>query len=341
MRKSKLSEGGRNSKCAQSPRIEKRYFLLSQSLCSTTIAALAVTSFLTPSGSFAEPLISKRQVIGSEFRTALDSIPAEVSIANTRKIDLVSSVNGHSYTITVALPSEPAPSKGYRVIYVLDGYGYFGAMTEAVRANRNAPGTIVVGIGYPDTAAFVRGVIDRHGPLPAASAKAPRFMAAVGVERLYDMTLPATDEELADQSIAGLMEPKARDVGGLDDFLKTVEVDIKPRVAALAKVDLADQTLFGHSLGGLAVVHALFTTPNAFRTFVAASPSIWWNHEKVLKGEAAFASKVTAGAVHPRVLRGSAHPPRAGRGAVPVDAHLRHQSRRPALHRRHLRIGVP
>lgn len=228
--------------------------------------------------------------------------PAEVAIPNTRHIEFVSKVNGHSYAIDVALPVEPAPAKGYRVIYLLDGNVYFASMVEAVRANGNAPGTVVVGIGYPDTPAWIAGVFARHGPSSPGLAKINPFRAAIGNERRYDMTLPATDAELAAQSVAEARPAVASDVGGLDDFLKVIEVDVKPRVAALTTIDRSEQTLFGHSLGGLAVLQALFTEPEAYRNFVVASPSIWWNNERVLEGEAAFAAKVRAGTIHPRVL---------------------------------------
>ena len=46
------------------------------------------------------------------------------------------------------------------------------------------------------------------------------------------------------------------------------------------------------------------------------------------------------GAVHARVLRGGARAAEAGRPDLPVGAHLRHQPRRPAVDRRHVRVGV-
>lgn len=235
-------------------------------------------------------------------RLDLRTLPDEVSIPNTRRIAFTSKVNGHLYSIDVALPFEPAPEKGYRVIYVLDGYAYFGSVTEAARANGNGAGTVVVGIGYPDTPEFIAGVVARHGPPPVAMASDPPYMAAISVERMYDLALPATEAALAAQSVPGLMSPKVADVGGMDDFLKVIEAEVKPRVQALTRMDTSNQTLFGHSLGGLAVVHALFTEPEAFRTFIAASPSLWWNDDAVLKEEAAFAARVKAGEVHPRVL---------------------------------------
>jgi predicted alpha/beta superfamily hydrolase len=101
------------------------------------------------------------------------------------------------------------------------------------------------------------------------------------------------------QKTPGFSDVKA---GGADAFLKVIETEIKPRIHALLKVDAGNEALYGHSLGGLAVLRALFTEPSAFRTFIAASPSIWWNDKSVLEGEAGFTQKVVSGVVAPRVL---------------------------------------
>mgnify|MGYP001546589236 CR=1 FL=1 len=50
------------------------------------------------------------------------------------------------------------------------------------------------------------------------------------------------------------------------------------------------------------MVRALFTEPNAFRSFIASSPSLWWDGDAVLKGEEKFAAAVTAGRAAPRIL---------------------------------------
>jgi hypothetical protein len=73
-------------------------------------------------------------------------------------------------------------------------------------------------------------------------------------------------------------------------------------VEALVPINRGNQALFGHSSGGLAVVRALFTEPAAFRSFIAASPAIWYDGASVLAGEKPFADSVTAGRVAPRVL---------------------------------------
>jgi predicted alpha/beta superfamily hydrolase len=221
-----------------------------------------------------------------------------VSIPNTRTIDFVSGVNDQQYSISVALPWLPAPERGYRVLYVLDGYSYFASATEAVRANVHD--VVVVGIGYPTDPAFIKKAIEPFGPKPGLS-ELESIAYAFGMRRSYDLSLPISAEVLAAQNIP-VFNRTTEQVGGLDDFLATIETEVKPRVAELVSIDSSNQALFGHSLAGLAVLHALFVEPNAFRTFIAASPAIWWGEKVVLANEEKFSAAVVAGAVSPRVL---------------------------------------
>jgi predicted alpha/beta superfamily hydrolase len=228
---------------------------------------------------------------------------AEVFIRDTRRIDFVSKVNGHAYSMEVSAPEAPAPPGGYPVIYVIDGNGYFPSVVGAVRMNGNAPQAVVVGIGYPRDPAWIATEADAVRRQPAEFVRGSAFEQSVGVARIYDLTLPVT----ADQAKAIAPSVTPGDFGGLDDFVKTIETEVKPRLIAIAQtdhvpLDLNNQTLFGHSLGGLAVVDALFTEPKAFRTFVAASPSIWWANKAVLDKETAFKAEVASGAVAPRIL---------------------------------------
>ena len=256
------------------------------------LAALAVSLVGSPAGAAPPPAVSAAVAQGH---------PAEVAIRDTRRIDFVSSVNGRRYSIDVALPSAPPPPGGYPVIYVLDGYGYFASVTEAARGNGNAPTMIVVGIGYPHDDAWAESLIKPHRPLPPMADAYPPFDIAAGIGRQFDLTLAADDKTIAQMKLGGI-NATAADFNGVDAFLQMIEKDIKPRVHALAAINDKDQTLFGHSLGGLAVLQALFTEPTAFRTYVAASPSIWWAGRSVLAGEAGFTAAVAAGKAAPRVL---------------------------------------
>ncbi len=223
--------------------------------------------------------------------------PAEVTIALTRRIDFKSRVNGQRYSLSIALPVVPPPPGGYPVIYVLDGVAYFGAATEAARGNQLP--IVVVGIGYPfDDPEFVAAEIGKPRP-PNGEASLADVAMAIQTTRTLDLTQPTPPAEMEKLKIPGMGPMK---VGGVDALLKVIETEIKPQVAAILPVNAGNQALYGHSLGGLAVLRALFTEPQAFRSFIAASPSIWWSSRSVLADEAAFAAKVSSGAVAPRVL---------------------------------------
>ena len=222
-----------------------------------------------------------------------------VVIEKAVRVDFRSEVNHRAYSLTLGSPLVPFPEKGCPVLYVLDGDFYFGSAVEAAR--QCAPGAVVVGIGYPKEEAHIESVLGRHRHMPAFINEQPASRAATYLERLYDLTLPASDEALAGD-LGETLGVRAENVGGLDTFLTIIETEIKPRVAAMVPTDSANQAIFGHSLGGLAVLHALFVEPSAFRTFIAASPSIWWNGRAVLAGETKFARAVGAGTANPRVL---------------------------------------
>jgi hypothetical protein len=162
---------------------------------------------------------------------------------------------------------------------------------------------MVVGIGYPFSTQWANRMLDEHfhgADRPIGTLQA--IGAAAGLARIYDLSLPADPAALGLFRLPNAPEQRSSDVGGLDDFLQIIETEIKPLVAELAKVDASNQVLFGHSLGGLAALHALFTEPGAFRTFIVASPSIWWADRAVLKGELAFRASILSGEARPRVL---------------------------------------
>ncbi|MCC7323826.1 MAG: alpha/beta hydrolase [Gemmatimonadaceae bacterium] len=227
---------------------------------------------------------------------------SEVAIADTRRIDLVSRTNGRRYSLSIAMPWGPPPDDGYSALYVLDSYAFFGSAVEATRLTVLMPGVVVVGVGYPDDREFADEVLERRRPVPPWMLMGPRSIAAYTLARQQDLTLPASEAALAAWSTPGVLTYASEATGGVDDFLRMIEDEAKPLVRALAPINDANTAVFGHSLGGLAVVRALFTIPRAFRTFIAASPALSWGDGAVLQGEATFTQAVAAGSLRPRVL---------------------------------------
>jgi len=194
---------------------------------------------------------------------------APIAVPNSQALHLTSALNGKSYALLVHIPATPPPPNGYPVLYLLDGDAYFGTAYDLDKSRGDK--LVIVAIAYP----------------PEADK---------GLLRGEDLTLPVAAENRGAEFNLPVR------VGGLDNFLKVVEREIKPKIAALTPIDAKHQAFFGHSFGGLAVLHALFTEPDAFETFIIASPSIWWNGRAVLADEEKFRAAVAAGTIAPRVL---------------------------------------
>lgn len=179
--------------------------------------------------------------------------------------DIVSRHTGRTHRIFVAVPEGEPPEGGWPVLYLVDGNAHFHVAERVMRAAGQfaralPPGVgtpVVVGIGYPDVM-----LLD----IPA---------------RAEDLTPPAGD--LSDTG--DRMSPVQ---GGADRFLAFIEDELKPAMAAEFAIDPARETLAGHSYGGLFALHTLFTDPDAFETYVAGSPSIWWNDRYILDEAEAF-----------------------------------------------------
>jgi uncharacterized protein len=98
----------------------------------------------------------------------------------------------------------------------------------------------------------------------------------VGVEnteRRRDMTGPTSVE--SDKKIA----PR---VGGSASFRAFIRTELMPSIKARYRT--TDETaIVGESLAGLFVIETLFREPDLFDTYIAFDPSLWWNHEELLK----------------------------------------------------------
>ena len=118
--------------------------------------------------------------------------------------------------------------------------------------------------------------------------------------RLRDLTPETPPEGLPQRPGMPPMAPDA--VGGAEEFHRFLVEELRPAIARSNPIDQDRQTLFGYSLAGLFTLHVLFNHPRAYRSFAAASPSIWWNDRAVLAGEKALAEAIERGETSPRVM---------------------------------------
>lgn len=187
------------------------------------------------------------------------------SIPETIVFDLAPKAGGPPYRIFLRLPPGEAPEAGWPALYLLDGNAVIGTAVEAIRVQADYPtGTgirqaAIVAIGYPTDAAYD------------------------SVRRSWDMG-PPPGKTYPPHAPDG---PDVR-TGGADDFLTFIEEELKPEISRRIPLDRARQALFGHSFGGLFVLHALFTRPDAFACWIAISPAIWWEDAVVLRSETHF-----------------------------------------------------
>ncbi|MCZ2497996.1 prolyl oligopeptidase family serine peptidase [Xylophilus sp. Kf1] len=197
------------------------------------------------------------------------AVPAAASapryaLPETEEWELATADGSRAYRILVYRPEGAAPPGGFAVLTVLDGNALFAGLVEAARATRHEPagpkGLMVVAVGYPGDAAYdMRRRSFDLTPVPSSAAREARAGFALGGQR---------------------------------EFLDFLLDRLRGEVARRYPVDVKKQSLYGHSFGGLFALYALYTRPDAFQSVVAASPSIWWNGQSVLKEEADFRSRI-------------------------------------------------
>lgn len=177
---------------------------------------------------------------------------------------------GEIYRIFVSFPIEgEPPADGYPVLYVLDGNASFASFAEARRLQEfyTVGKSIVVGVGYPTDKTY-------------------------DVRRLNDLTPPLLDPPPTQWR--WLAKYKS---GGRKEFLDFLTTNLRTEIGKRYKIDPERQALFGHSLGGLFGLYALYSRPDAFHSIIAASPSIEWNDQGVLTEERDFTARLTSGKI--------------------------------------------
>lgn len=159
------------------------------------------------------------------------------------------------YLVTVLIPAGQAPEAGFPVLYALDGKAVVERLgADVLDALPKGERPVIVAIGYDTDARFA------------------------GAERSRDYTPPLSGGAVQ-------QDGRGRPTGGFAPFYDRVVGEILPQAEALAPVDPARRTLWGHSYGGLFVLQAAMRpAPQPFAAFVAASPSLWWDEGRYLAG---------------------------------------------------------
>lgn len=197
-----------------------------------------------------------------------------VSFPQSQRYRFESKHVGRTYVVEItridSLLAPTRPGARLPVVFVTDNDVFSSLVPAIVRANVSMPAMIVVGIGYDVAAAA--------NPLAA--------IVIAGAGRTRDFT-PTFDEALhttmLNQSKAlNVPYPESDKPGGAAAFLAFIDDELKPFVAAQYPADVENTAIVGHSLGGLFVLHALFTSPESFDRYIAISPAADYAGEVLL-----------------------------------------------------------
>jgi uncharacterized protein len=207
---------------------------------------------------------------------------------------------GHCGTLPTAAAS------GAAVLYLTDANGYFGLAVDLIRSmqlSRHLPPLLVVGIGYR------AGAIAETIPV-----------------RTRDLT-PTSDPAFA------RLFPGQTVMGGAAAMLAFITDELMPWVSGNYGTDPASASYFGHSFGGLFGTYVLLREPAVFRSYIIASPSLWWHNSAIFTLEERYAQEhddlgatvyfgIGAGETHEGRLREAQNMPpdqRAKTGARHID----------------------
>lgn len=214
-------------------------------------------------------------------------------LARTERFALQSTHTQRWYAISLFRPT-PSPLTQIQpadcpIVVVLDGSMTFGTAVECAEL-RTAVGfltpAVIVGVTYDSDIITATRLRTRDFTLPAPADGYPELAPLIGTE-----------------------------YGGAEAFLRFLERELIPTIQQRApEASATKRVIFGHSLAGLLVVYALLERPNSFTTYVASSPSLWWNDFAVLRNRDAFQDRIADSQVPVSVLltvaSGEQEPPR-------------------------------
>ncbi len=171
---------------------------------------------------------------------------------------LQSEYTNTNYDITVFVPETEVPENGFPVIYVLDGLSYYRFVRDGIRlqhVNNKKTGV---------NAAIVVGIAHKKEEMRE--------------KRFLEFTAPSELLVVAEHAKGKIPE----EFGGAERFLAFIEKELKPMIESEFTIDKRAQSLFGHSLGGYFALWCLFNHSATFDTYLAISPSVWWNDKELV-----------------------------------------------------------
>ena len=98
------------------------------------------------------------------------------------------------------------------------------------------------------------------------------IVAIQNTDRTRDLTPPTQTDTEGDYATSG----------GADNFLVFLKDELIPHIDQTYRTR-PYRLLVGHSFGGLFAIHALVKQPGVFNSYLAISPSLWWNDQALIQ----------------------------------------------------------
>ena len=165
---------------------------------------------------------------------------------------LQSDVLGEERPYWIYLPDDYSPQENpVAVMYLLDGDGHFhhtSGIVSFLRSQNSIPNMMIVAI--PNT-----------------------------TDRTRDLTPPIEKDTDSKQQM-----PNA---GKADNMLKFMKEELIPHIDQQYNTNTY-RTLVGHSFGGIFAVYTFLSDPGLFDSYIAISPSMWWDQQNLVDKATAF-----------------------------------------------------
>jgi hypothetical protein len=188
-------------------------------------------------------------LVGALPLAAQTSTPADSSITIGTAHHMRSAVLNEDRPYLIYEPPGPH-GRSLPLIVLLDGDGHFHHTTGAIR------------------------FLMDQGRMPP--------VRVVAVPNTTDRTRDLTPDVISDTA----QRTATPTAGGADRMLRFLSDELLPEVERTYGA-APYRVLIGHSFGGLVAAYTLLARPELFQAYIAISPSMWWDHERLIDSLAA------------------------------------------------------
>lgn len=109
-----------------------------------------------------------------------------------------------------------------------------------------------------------------------------QFLSSVGnMPQMIVVAIPNTQRTRDLTPATSDTSSRLQNAGGADNFLKFIRRELMPHVESNYRTQ-PYKLLVGHSFGGLFAINTLLTHPESFDAYVAISPSLWWDTQRLV-----------------------------------------------------------